>query len=74
MPTGICPQETISHTAISHVYYLSFYFPAVRDTSAEGPGIHTLPLFISLAVTTISIGLLISGFGSYISFLAFGTL
>ena len=40
----------------------------------EGSGIYTLPLFISLAVTTISIGLLRSRVGSYISFLVLGTI
>ena len=74
MPAGIRPQETISHTAISHVCCLSFYFQAVKGTSAQRSGIHTLPYFIFLAVTTISIGFLISRVGSYISFLVFGTI
>ena len=69
MPTGIHPQETISHTAISQIYYLPFYFQAIKGTSAEGSGIHTLPYFISLAVITISIGFLVARVGSYISFL-----
>ena len=58
----------------SHIYYLPFYFQAVKGTSAEGSGIHTLPYFISLALTTISIGFLISRVGSYISFLVCGTI
>lgn len=56
----------------NHVYYLPFYFQAVKGTTAEQSGIHMLPYFISLAVTSVSTGFVISRLGSYTWFLITG--
>lgn len=66
--------EIISYTTNSHIYYLPFYFQAVKGTSAEGSGIHTLPYFISLALTTISTGFLLSRVGFYVPILVYGAI
>ena len=54
------------------MYYLPFYFQAVKGTTAEQSGIHMLPYFISLALTSVSTGFVISRLGSYTWFLITG--
>jgi predicted MFS family arabinose efflux permease len=39
-----------------HIFYLPFYFQAIKGTTAEGSGIHTIPYLISLTVSSIIVG------------------
>jgi len=48
---------------------LPFYFQVVFNTSASQSGVHNLPLIISVVITTIVSGSLISMMGHYISWL-----
>lgn len=49
----------------SHIYYLPFYFQAVKGTSAEGSGIRCIPYLVSITLSSIVVGALITGLGPY---------
>ena len=53
----------------THIYYLPFYFQAVKGTTAEGSGIRTIPYLVSITLSSIVIGGAITVFGSYASFM-----
>ena len=57
----------------THIYFLPFYFQAVKGTSAQGSGIRILPYFISVTMTTVVIGSCVSYFGVYVPFMWVGT-
>ena len=52
----------------AHIYYLPFYFQAVKGTSAEGSGIRTIPYLVSNTLAAIIVGGLVSTFGYYVPF------
>ena len=49
----------------THIYYLPFYFQAVKDTSAEGSGIRMLPYILAVFLTAVGTGALMTTFGHY---------
>lgn len=52
----------------SHIYYLPFYFQAVKGTTAEGSGIRTIPYLVSITMSSIVIGGSITALGWYAPF------
>jgi MFS family permease len=54
------------------VYYLPIWFQAVKGISPVQSGIHILPMLISMVISTISTGQLVSRIGYYTPFLIFG--
>ena len=48
-----------------HIYYLPFYFQAVKGTSAEGSGIRCIPYLVSITLASIVVGGLITALGPY---------
>jgi hypothetical protein len=56
----------------SHVFYLPFYFQAIKGTSAEGSGIRTIPYLVSITLASIVVGGSITKFGWYAPFMWFG--
>ena len=67
-------QPGISRSSLSHrhIYYLPFYFQAVKGTSAEGSGIRSIPYLVSVTLASIVIGGAITTFGYYTPFMWFG--
>ena len=57
----------------THIYFLPFYFQAVKSTTAEGSGIRTIPYLVSITLASIAIGGSITTFGWYTPFLWFGS-
>ncbi|KIW46366.1 uncharacterized protein PV06_02041 [Exophiala oligosperma] len=57
----------------THVYYLPFYFQAVKGTSAEGSGIRTIPYLVSITLSSIAVGGSITALGPYVPFTWFGS-
>ncbi|KAF7985870.1 hypothetical protein HWV62_43734 [Athelia sp. TMB] len=53
----------------THIFYLPFYFQAVKGTSAEGSGIRTIPYLVSITLSSIVIGGSITAFGPYVPFM-----
>jgi hypothetical protein len=58
----------------THIFYLPFYFQAVKNTGAEGSGIRTIPYLVSLTLAAIVIGGSITTFGWYVPFMWAGTI
>lgn len=58
----------------THIYYLPFYFQAVKGTTAEGSGVRILPYLISVFTTAVVAGTLITTFGYYVPFMSLGAL
>ena len=56
-----------------HIYYLPFYFQAVKGTTAEGSGIRTIPYLVSITLASIVVGASITIFGPYVPFTWFGS-
>ncbi|MCJ1418886.1 hypothetical protein MMC32_005237 [Xylographa parallela] len=55
-----------------HIFFLPFYFQAVKGTTAEGSGIRTIPYLVSITIASIVIGGSITSFGWYVPFMWFG--
>lgn len=55
-----------------HIYYLPFYFQAVKGTTAEGSGIPILPYLVSVFTTALVTGTLITTFGYYLPLITLG--
>ncbi|PQE06403.1 hypothetical protein CJF32_00002433 [Rutstroemia sp. NJR-2017a WRK4] len=53
----------------THIYYLPFYFQAVKGTTAEGSGIRTIPYLGSVIVSSILAGAGITILGFYKPFM-----
>ena len=58
----------------THIYYLPFYFQAVKSTSASTSGVRLLPYLISVFTTALVSGTLITTLGPYVPFMTFGAL
>lgn len=52
-------------TSTSHIFYLPFYFQAVKGTSAEESGIRCIPYLVSITLSSIVVGGLITWLGYY---------
>lgn len=57
----------------SHVFYLPFYFQAVKGTDAQESGIRCIAYLISSTVASLIFGGIVTGVGYYTPFLYFGT-
>lgn len=57
----------------THIYYLPFYFQAVKGTSAEGSGIRTIPYMVSITLASIMVGGFVTVVGLYVPFTWFGS-
>jgi MFS family permease len=74
-PRILCRQRTVAACALfsaflamalyTHIYYLPFYFQAVKGTSAEGSGIRCIPYLVSITLSSIVVGGLITYLGPY---------
>jgi Na+/melibiose symporter-like transporter len=60
-------------TTSRHIYYLPFYFQAVKGTTAEGSGIRTIPYLASIIISSIVAGAGITVLGLYKPFMIFGS-
>jgi len=56
-----------------HIFYLPFYFQAVKGTTAEGSGIRTIPYLASIILSSIVAGAGITYIGWYKPFMIFGS-
>jgi len=56
----------------AHIFYLPFYFQAVKGTTAEGSGIRTIPYLGSIIVASIVVGAAITMLGWYKPFMIAG--
>jgi hypothetical protein len=52
----------------THIYYLPFYFQAVKGTTAEESGIRTIPYLVSITISSIVVGGSITALGPYVPF------
>ena len=57
----------------THIYYLPFYFQAVKGTTAEESGIRTIPYLVSITISSIVVGASITTLGPYVPFTWFGS-
>jgi len=57
----------------SHIFYLPFYFQAIKGTTAEGSGLRTIPYLVSVTLSSIVIGASITIFGHYVPFMIIGS-
>lgn len=75
IPPRIFGQRTVLGSALyscflsmglyTHIFYLPFYFQAVKGTTAEGSGIDTIPYLVSIIISSIIIGATITIMGYY---------
>ncbi|PVH83078.1 MFS general substrate transporter [Cadophora sp. DSE1049] len=56
----------------AHIFYLPFYFQAVKGTTAEESGIRTIPYLGSIILSSIVVGAAITMLGWYKPFMIFG--
>ena len=71
-PPGL-PSSSTPLTPRRHVYYLPFYFQAVKGTSAEGSGLRCIPYLVSLTLSSLITGALITYVGHYVPILWVGS-
>jgi len=57
----------------THIFYLPFYFQAVKGTTAEGSGIRTIPYLASIIISSIVAGAGITYLGYFKPFMIFGS-
>ncbi|KAG0649981.1 Efflux pump roqT [Hyphodiscus hymeniophilus] len=56
----------------THIYYLPFYFQAVKGKTVEGSGIRTIPYLASMIVATAVVGTTVQQVGIYKPFMVLG--
>ena len=56
------------------MYFLPFYFQAVKGTSAEGSGIRIIAYLVSNTIASIVVGVSITTFGYYTPFMMLGSM
>lgn len=56
----------------THIYYLPFYFQAVKGTTAEQSGIRSIPYLVSITISSLIVGGTITKVGWYVPFLWIG--
>ncbi|ERF74671.1 hypothetical protein EPUS_00801 [Endocarpon pusillum Z07020] len=64
-PRILLKQRTVLACAL---FYLPFYFQAVKGTTAEGSGIRTIPYLVSTTLASIVVGGSITAIGPYVPF------
>ena len=57
-----------------HIFFLPFYFQAVKGTTAEGSGIRTIPYLVSTTLASIVVGGSITAIGPYTPFTWIGSI
>ena len=62
-------QFCLGSAMMTLIYYIPIWFQAIKDVSALKSGIDTLPLLLSLVVSSISAGILVSKIGYYTPFM-----
>ena len=60
---------TLAMALYAHIFYIPFYFQAVKDTTAEGSGIRTIPYLVSITLSSIVVGATITVVGWYTPFM-----
>jgi MFS family permease len=60
-------------TPHSHIFYLPFYFQAIKGTTAEESGIRTIAYLISSTLGSLAVGSLITLLGTYAPFMWLGS-
>jgi len=75
IPPRIFGQQTVLFSSLyscflsmglyTHIFYLPFYFQAVKGTTAEGSGIDTIPYLVSIIISSIIIGASITILGYF---------
>ncbi|OWY48262.1 MFS general substrate transporter [Alternaria alternata] len=69
-----CLYSTLLSMALyTHIFYLPFYFQAIKGTTAEESGIRTIAYLVSITCSSIVIGGLITVVGWYAPFMWFGS-
>ncbi|KAI4917414.1 hypothetical protein J4E85_009933 [Alternaria conjuncta] len=69
-----CLYSTLLSMALyTHIFYLPFYFQAIKGTTAEESGIRTIAYLVSITLSSILIGGLITLVGWYAPFMWFGS-
>lgn len=77
---GLCVSDYIAiyHlwklTTIRHIFYLPFFFQAVKGTTAEGSGIRSIPYLLSNILAALVVGAGITILGWYKPFMIAGTI
>ena len=67
------PPLTATSNNDRHIFYLPFYFQAIKGTTAEESGIRTIAYLVSITVSSIVIGATITIVGWYAPFMWFGS-
>jgi len=57
----------------AHIYFLPFYFQAVKGTTAENSGIRTIPYLVSITLASIVVGGSVTALGPYVPFIWIGS-
>jgi hypothetical protein len=57
----------------THIYYLPFYFQAVKGTTAEGSGTRTIPYLVSNVLASIAAGCGVTILGPYVPYTWIGS-
>jgi len=55
-----------------HIYFLPFYFQAVKGTTAEGSGIRTIPYLVSNTLASVVVGGAVTYVGYFTPFMWIG--
>ncbi|KAL6711052.1 hypothetical protein ACN47E_006927 [Coniothyrium glycines] len=63
----------LSMALYTHIFYLPFYFQAIKGTTAEESGIRTIAYLVSITCSSIVIGASITVVGWYAPFMWFGS-
>ncbi|KAF1364938.1 MFS transporter [Lizonia empirigonia] len=63
----------LSMALYTHIFYLPFYFQAIKGTTAEQSGIRTIAYLVSITISSIVIGASITIVGWYAPFMWFGS-
>ncbi|KAF2639763.1 MFS transporter [Massarina eburnea CBS 473.64] len=63
----------LSMSIYCHLFYLPFYFQAIKGTTAEQSGIRTIAYLVSVTSSSIVVGGLITKFGYYAPFMWLGS-
>ena len=66
---GMWSQFSVGSSMMVMVYYVPIWFQAIKDVSAVKSGIDTLPLVLSLVVSSITAGALVARVGYYVPFM-----
>ncbi|KAI9827465.1 MAG: hypothetical protein M1832_004815 [Thelocarpon impressellum] len=56
----------------THIFFLPFYFQAVKGTTAEGSGIRSIPYLVSITLASVVVGGTITAIGIYAPFMWVG--